>query len=405
MNYHKYLVISILTIFIHACERNPKKEAPLVIAIENPAGSASSLPYLFPTNKGVLMSWVEREGDSLAILKYAEIRDSAWQDPQEIVRGTDWFVNWADFPVLAENKGNLLAHTLKKSSSGTYSYDVKLSALPKGETLWRNNLPLNDDGKPAEHGFVSILPYTDTTFFVCWLDGRNTVASQGETGGPMTIRSAEVDAMGNRTNETELDARTCDCCQTTAAITDNGPVVIYRDRSEAEIRDISIVRNVAGEWTAPKTIYDDNWQIKGCPVNGPKAAALGNNLVIAWFTAAHEKPSVKIIFSKDGGANFDDPITISDTNVMGRVDVMLLDDDAALVSYMETLDERAVVKVIKVTRDHIKSKPLTITYLDAARSTGFPQMARMGDRVLFAWTDVSESGNSVKTAFVRVDRL
>ena len=109
----------------------------------------------------------------------------------------------------------------------------------------------------------------------------------------MTLRAAIVSERGEVSKDILLDNRSCDCCQTTAAITTNGPVVIYRDRSEEEIRDISIVRQVEGKWTAPKVIHSDNWQINGCPVNGPKVASLGNNLAVAWFTAAGDQPKGK----------------------------------------------------------------------------------------------------------------
>ena len=36
----------------------------------------------------------------------------------------------------------------------------------------------------------------------------------------------------------EIDARVCDCCQTDAAMTSEGAVLIYRDRSDDEIRDL-----------------------------------------------------------------------------------------------------------------------------------------------------------------------
>ena len=62
----------------------------------------------------------------------------------------------------------------------------------------------------------------------------------------MTLRAAFIDKKGNKINEWELDGRVCDCCQTTAAITNDGPVVVYRDRSDDEVRDMSIVRYVNG---------------------------------------------------------------------------------------------------------------------------------------------------------------
>ena len=51
-------------------------------------------------------------------------------------------------------------------------------------------------------------------------------------------------------------------------MTADGPVVVYRDRSEQEIRDISIVRLHDGKWSQPSSVFEDNWKINGCPVNG-----------------------------------------------------------------------------------------------------------------------------------------
>lgn len=165
---------------------------------------------------------------------------------------------------------------------------------------------------------------------------------------------------------------------------------------------MSIVRQVNGSWTAPETVFADNWKIKGCPVNGPKAAAMGNNLAVAWFTAAAEEPMVKLVFSADGGEHFDKPVTISEANAMGRVDVLLLNGETALVSWMETMDAMAGIKTVKVDRSGTMSDVVEIAKLDASRSSGFPQMELMGDNIYFAWTDIRDTGSVVRTAYIPV---
>lgn len=62
----------------------------------------------------------------------------------------------------------------------------------------------------------------------------------------MNIRAARISNSEKMFNDTLLDSRTCDYCQTSAAISKNDPVVVYRDRTDDEIRDISIVREVNG---------------------------------------------------------------------------------------------------------------------------------------------------------------
>ncbi|MDX1629030.1 MAG: exo-alpha-sialidase, partial [Fulvivirga sp.] len=222
-------------------------------------------------------------------------------------------------------------------------------------------------------------------FFVSWLDGRNTVGDEEERGA-MTVRAAVVAPDGEKLEEWELDSRVCDCCQTTAAITDDGPIVAYRDRSAEEIRDMSIVRYVNGSWTEPTVIHEDNWKIAGCPVNGPRLSAVGNHVAVGWFTAADGKPSVNVKFSEDGGASFGEIIKVSEGNTIGRVDVEMLDKNTAIVSWMEGADIKAAL--LNIQGDIIATH--TIASTSASRSSGFPQMTKAGDQIIFAWTNPDE---------------
>lgn len=391
-------------LFAISCKQDTNKELPKVSVstiemVTSPAGESSSLPHLVSNPDVTLLSWVETKGDSLATLYYSKLEDGTWQKPEMIVQGTDWFVNWADYPMVAENKGNYWSHVLKKSTEGTYSYDVKMNLKQKQGTGWETNLDLHTDGTPTEHGFVTVLPYHDS-FFVTWLDGRNTEENEAGERSAMTVRAAEVAVDGSVTKELALDLRTCDCCQTTAAITDNGPVVLYRDRSEDEVRDISIVRQVNGEWTAPKTIHADGWQIKGCPVNGPKVAAFGNTLVAAWFTAAQDTAKVKLAFSTNGGEQFREPIVIAEGNTIGRVDVLWADDNTAVVSWMESEGKLARFQMAKVIMSGTLSKTVTIAELNGSRQSGFPQLEKVGNMLYLAWTEVDQNETRIRTARV-----
>jgi hypothetical protein len=239
-----------------------------------------------------------------------------------------------------------------------------------------------------------MLPQSDNSFQLAWLDGRNTFSEGQEHSGAMTLRSAILDVNGALSEELELDDRVCDCCQTGGAITDNGPILVYRDRSESEERDIAIVRLVNGSWTAPKTIYEDHWEIVGCPVNGPRAYAIGNNLAVAWFSAAGNKPQVKIIFSKDGGEHFSKALTIDDQYPLGRVDVVLLDKDRAMVSWLGKEGTQSLIKARVAHRSGLLESPIVIAESDEARGSGFPQMAIYHEQVYFAWSQLLENGRS-----------
>lgn len=388
-------------LFLTACiffscsnQRNEVSTEPTAVNyMSTPAKSPSSVPYLFTDKNGITyLSWIEK-ADTVSLFKFSRLQANQWSEPQLIASGSTWFVNWADYPMIAtDGDNNFLSHVLDKSGEGTYSYDVKMFTSTDKGNSWKTPFVLHDDGKEAEHGFVTLVPYEDK-MFVSWLDGRNSVTEgnhdamdHGGHHGAMTLRAAFVDYSGNKINEWELDNKTCDCCQTTAVITDNGPVVIYRDRSDEEIRDISIVRLIDGNWTKPQPIFKDNWRISGCPVNGPRASAIGNNMSIAWFSAPEGKSHVNVIFSKDGGATFSEPVRVDEGKSNGRVDVVQTDENSCMVSWMEDGNIRAA----KVNYNGSKDSPITIASSSEVRSTGFPQMTLAGKELIFAWTDDKE---------------
>ncbi|MFN2438923.1 MAG: hypothetical protein ABR503_06960, partial [Chitinophagaceae bacterium] len=124
----KLLTTILITIILASCNNSNKtesKESALKL-LSSPADTASAEPYLFTDKKGVVyLSWIEKtKGKSL--LKFSVLNNENWSEADTITFGSDWFVNWADYPMLAsDGSNNLIAHILQKSGKGTYAYDVK----------------------------------------------------------------------------------------------------------------------------------------------------------------------------------------------------------------------------------------------------------------------------------------
>lgn len=215
----------------------------------------------------------------------------------------------------------------------------------------------------------------------------------------MTLRYVKIRRDGRLTDEAVLDGRVCECCQTAVALTSDGPVAVYRDRSsdQKEIRDISIVRLDGGRWTSPRSVAADRWELTGCPVNGPAIAARGRQVAVAWYTGAGNSPRVKLAFSGDGGKNFGDPVTIDDGSPLGRVDLLMLDDGSALVCWLEKVAGGGALRLRRVSAAGKADQAITIAPSGTARSNGFPQMVRQGERLFFAWTAAG-----IRTAMVEL---
>lgn len=372
-------------------------------SIENPASENSSLSRLFTDNTGkVFMSWVE-EKEKVAFLYYSEFDVKGWSEPKVISQSEDWFVNWADYPsVIARDGKPVAAHWLKKIPGNTYSYNVEIASYSDGK--FNEPVVPHTDNTATEHGFVSMVPFTDSTFYAIWLDGRNTTGGHGEHGdlsSAMTLRGAELSQSGNILSEAEIDNAICDCCNTSITKTSNGLLAVYRDRTEGEIRDIYVSRMINGTWSNPKPVFNDEWEIAACPVNGPAVDSYNSSVAVAWFTGANNKAAVKLAFSKDEGSSFSAPIQIDAEATLGRVDVLLKDENAAWISWMNRNEESGALNLKLISMDGEILESHIISEMNPSRGSGFPQITKTNDGVLVSWTDYSESGKQIKTAILR----
>jgi hypothetical protein len=294
----------------------------------------------------------------------------------------------------------LAAHWLEKSAELTYAYDVVFVQSANGGDTWTAPIRPHSDGTATEHGFVSMYRDDSGTGLI-WLDGRKMVNEAGDdpTATGMTLRAAIIGPDSSINDEQLVDELICDCCQTDIALAASGPVAVYRDRSTAEIRDISVSRLLDGQWRAGVTLGPDNWEIPGCPVNGPSIAADGDFVAVARFTAAGGEPKVKLSLSTDSGETFGDDIEVASGQTLGRVGVAHLSGGSVAVSWLQTSAERSnEVVVRKISADGQASAIHTV-----ARDVGsfsVPQIAVSGDDLVFVWTETADSVNSVHSARV-----
>ncbi len=401
-------------------ESSARTATATVRLLDPPSGPGAMAPRLTSGPGGTLLTWLQpvagaepRESprrDGTIGLMTAGLRQATWSASNQIVQGDGFFANWADLPAAVEGPGGVrFAHWLEKLADGSYTYGVQLARSTDGGESWTRLGLLHDDASPAEHGFVSYALLAEGVQ-VFWLDGRAMAGSppeggqtqQGaegdepaEHGGSMQLRTTLLDNHGMPPPSVLLDDRVCECCSTDAALTDSGPIVVYRDRDASEIRDVAVVRATGDGWTEPAILHADRWQIHGCPVNGPAVAAEGHNVAVAWFTAAEKTARVMVAFSADSGASFGAPIIVDGEQPAGRVDVVL--DDAgrggartgrgAWVSWMGTAGEQAEIRLRRVAPDGELGEVRRVAATTVKRSTGNPRMVRHGDDLLLTWVE------------------
>jgi hypothetical protein len=398
--------------------------------IDSPAGPGSGDPNLSVGPDGrVYLSWIEpvqsKRPKGYALKFAVRSRGGRWSAPRVITQGANRF----DSSILALPDGSLAAHWLTKIGPGMHANDVNLSISRDGGRTWGKAIVPHRDRTQSARGFVSIIPASGG-IAVVWLDGRKMTggdrgsaekASAGasqhtggydhpHTGGDhraaghdssasemeMSLMHTVIGLDGTLGKEVLLDGRVCECCQTSAAPTPDGMAVVYRDRSEKEVRDISIIQLKNGQWSEPQPLSKDGWEINGCPVNGPAISSSGQNVAVAWFTAARGQPRVYATISADGGATFGPPILVGEGNPIGGVDIIALPSGNAFVSWVERTEGGTEARA-RILRPDGAGAPAIVV---AETSSGVPRMKVSGEEVVIAWTD-SRNVRKVRTAILK----
>lgn len=366
----------------------------------------SRFPRLTSNANGeVFMSWFEQVDSLEWSIKSSIYSQAKWSEPTVVSKSSSYFINWADFPSLNYISGDtLVSHWLEKSGSGTYDYDIHLSfSFDKGE-LWNSSQIPHSTKIKGEHGFSSFGIGKDL-HDVVWLDGRQMTMGHGKEGyGKMNLYHTTFSSDGVLGKEYLIDEKVCECCPTSSVRYKDTLVVAYRNRSSNEIRDIFIARKVKEEWEEPYSIHKDNWKIAGCPVNGPMLAINKSNVAIAWYTAANESAQIKVAISTDVGETFSNPIKIDNSMPIGRVDIDWIDNENIIVSWIRASEKTSDIIVRVLNTLNGEGKEFFVESIPQGRISGYPQMEVVGNKALFAWTEINQK-TSVATKWISLDQL
>jgi hypothetical protein len=378
--------------------------APASIPVPAAPGAMGSSLAQAPDGS-VYLSWLEPAGPEIWALRFSRFEAAAlhWSEPRTIAQGGDWFVNWADFPVLAvDQKAQMTAVWFVNQPAGGHgghheaSYRALHAVSADRGTTWSAPQPITKESGAVE--FVALQPLPDGRLLAAWLDGRNRRPGQDR-------QSLYARVLGAPGPDTLVDASVCDCCQLAfSPLPDGGALLAYRGRTPDEIRDMQLARFDGRAWSKQSTLNADGWKITGCPVNGPQLAADGQRLGAVWFTGADGKPQVLAKLSADAGKTFGPSVRLDLGRPQGRVDSVLLADGTLAVTWLEMADLKAKTEggiyLRTLSPAGLRSEPRLLAPSSASRMSGFPRVVLLAGRRLLLTCTQDTTPSSVLTLLV-----
>ena len=341
-----------------------------------PTGPGSSTPSLTSSRDGnIYASWSEPTSENANALRLTRFdrETDQWSAPLTVAQGENWVINWADTPTLTAGlRGRLAATWPVARASDDHAYQTWISTSDDHGVNWSPPTPISDESPVTE--FASLAPMLNGDWLAVWLDGRGKPSSDN-----MQLFSRII---GSDDPDTLVDDRVCDCCSISTLVLPTGAVLTaYRDRDDAEIRDMAFASFSRGQWTPLPFPAADHWTIAGCPVNGAALSRRGAQLAVTWYTGADNKPTVRTARSTDIGRTWNLIENLSDPDVLprGAVSTAVLRDGSQWSAWVESTGAIA----LRSLKPHGQLGPISrLTNTDTAgtRAGGVPRLVVLDNR-------------------------
>ncbi|WP_020563999.1 sialidase family protein [Methylosarcina fibrata] len=367
--------------------------------LDVPAAEGSKQHHLSQTADGrLILSWVESDGPSSTV-RFAVREGPAWS-PVRTVSRVDGKLG--DPPVVfGLDDGSLAAAWMPyvKGGKSQYAADIYLARSQDGGLSWSPAFKPYAKKARIYDAQMSLTPLPDARIALVWTDMRDADGHKKKDRYRLmaTVLAKNQQRAGK---ETTLDGDVCSCCRVYTAARGEDLLTVYRDHAQGEIRDTAAVRWRPGGKAQAASVPGEGWHIEGCPSNGPAVDVSGPATAAAWFSAADGKGRVRVAFSKDGGKRFAKPVEVDD-NANGYVNVSLLNQDAALVSWRGRAGPEDELRIAMVEAGGISRQTVIYRGDFPKWPSKYPGMVRLGQQAFVAWTDPAK--NRVRLAAVMLD--
>ena len=264
-------------------------------------------------------------------------------------------------------------------------------------------------------GWQSATAAADGAVHVVWLDGREAekkIADMAHAGIPHKAQPPQdiyhARLAGDAVAETRIASDVCFCCKTALAVDARGGVyAAWRHIFPGSMRDIAFAKSSdTGRRFGPVVrVSEDNWQLNGCPEDGPSMAVADNGTIhLAWATLVGDEEPHKALFysTSHDGATFTPraPIPATGTNP-GRPQLVVNQAGGVVVVWEDVVG--GTPRVFATTMP--AAKAVAVEMLSGHEAASRPVISRTSStEVVVAWTS-RPAGTDPASSTIRIARV
>ena len=287
-----YWLILIPILFVVGCNAPARtsydEEGPKILTLESSPESGAESIYLTQDSQNQPVAvWTEKvQGSDQFQVLFSRWDGKQFSKPLTIPMKENPKVSSESIPKLIFKPSGemLLFYEIKipHPTNDRISHINYQISKDEGNT-WSDPLLVHSDDSPDKgHSFFDIALLPDGEIGAVWLD---TVLIQGGR----SVLFSKTNSQNMFGKESVVDSLACQCCRTALYADPSGLIsVVYRDILPGSIRDISLAtsRDAGATFSNSISFSFDQWNLEGCPHNGPDVVSDGQKIYATWFTGA-----------------------------------------------------------------------------------------------------------------------
>ncbi len=199
---------------------------------------------------------------------------------------------------------------------------IRYTVSKDGGNTWTAPVSVDSDPTPLVRGFFDAVVLPNDEIAVAYLKDVKNSTKHEERDLRMVITKNGVFQ-----EEKLIDPVVCDCCNISLLVDSKGILNVYYRDNNNDIRDIAKMTSADNGATFSKSqiLFNDQWQLKGCPHSGATSSVFGESALISWFSGTATNSSGLRVVTNEGKRLF------------------VLDNPTAKNSYLATAPNASVV--------------------------------------------------------------